>query len=88
MNYAAAEVSSLMKVVVAEKASTIFIFYVALCTDDDPEAANCPHRMQTKCHQTKHKKLGSNQARLLHCGGQLFESHSLASKQDVRYLIV
>lgn len=30
MNYATAEVNSLMKVVVAEQTSTIFIFYVAL----------------------------------------------------------
>lgn len=54
MTYAAVEVNSLMKVVAAEKTSTIFIFYVALYTDEDSEAANCPQGTLTKCYQMKH----------------------------------
>lgn len=53
MNNAAVEVSRLMKVMDAEQSRTIFIFYVALFTDEDLEAAKCPQRTLTECHQMK-----------------------------------
>lgn len=54
MNYAAVEMNRLMKVVAAEQTSTIFIFYVALYTDEHLEAENYPQRTLTKYYQMKH----------------------------------
>lgn len=54
MNNAAAEVNGVMKVVLAKQAGTIFIFNIALYTDEHSGAANYSQRTQTKCHQMKH----------------------------------
>lgn len=54
MNYAAAEVNSLMKMVVGEQTSTICIFYVAFHTDKLLETVSCPQSSLAQSRQMKH----------------------------------
>lgn len=48
-----------MKAVVAEKDSKIFMFHVALYSEEHSGEAKYPQRTQLECHQMQHQLLDS-----------------------------